>query len=82
MPDDHTMSEAEFKEAEAKLEALGDRLRATWKKQHPTPEKSLDTVRTSVREQWEKEQKAEREKSLNQSPAKSQERERKGPDRG
>jgi hypothetical protein len=46
--------------AETSLRQLGQQLREGFAKTHPTPEKSLDTVRGAIREQWEKER-AERE---------------------
>jgi len=42
--------------AEASLRELGRRLREGFAKSHPAPDKSLDTVRGAIREQWEKEQ--------------------------
>ena len=43
-------------DAEAALQKLGQRIRAGWSKQHPVPDKSLETVRHTVREDWEQEQ--------------------------
>ena len=47
-------------DAGTKLQKLGQRLRAGLAKQ-PVAEKSLETVRGAVREQWEKEQAAKRD---------------------
>lgn len=44
------------------LRKMGQHIRAGWAKQHPISERSLQTVRDAVRDQWEKEQAAEREK--------------------
>ena len=69
MPNQHT-------DAEAKLQKLGQRLRAGHAKQHPT--QNLDTVRAAVREQYEQEQKAERGKTIT-PPTPKKEREPKEP---
>ncbi|TAK95979.1 MAG: hypothetical protein EPO07_14940 [Verrucomicrobia bacterium] len=58
----------EQKNAEAALQKLGQRVRAGWAKKHPISERSIATVRTTVREQWEIEQKAKRERMLSQKP--------------
>jgi len=54
MPNEHT-------DAEAKLQKLGQRLRAGHAKQHPA--QNLDTVRAAVREQYEQEQKTKHAKA-------------------
>lgn len=51
MPNDNT-------DAQAKLKKLGERVRSGWSKKHPMPEQSLETVRQTVREEWEREQAA------------------------
>ena len=66
-------------DAEAKLQKLGQRLRAGHAKQHPM--QNLDTVRAAVREQYQQEQKAERRKTI-ASPTPKKEREPKEPDQG
>ena len=43
-------------DAEAALQKLGHRLRLGWAKKHPIPDKSLESVKNTVREQWEQEQ--------------------------
>ena len=58
----------ETKQAEAALQKLGQRVRAGWAKKHPISERSRQTVRTTVREQWEIEQKAKRERIQSQKP--------------
>jgi hypothetical protein len=47
-------------DAEAALQKLGHRVRLGWAKKHPTPDKSLESVKNTVREQWEQEQTASR----------------------
>lgn len=49
---------SEQRDAEAALKKLGQRVRAGWAKKHPISERSRQTVRTTVREIWEQEQKA------------------------
>ena len=58
----------ETKQAEAVLQKLGQRVRAGWAKKHRISERSRQTVRTTVREQWEIEQKAKRERTQSQKP--------------
>jgi len=48
----------EQQDAEAALRKLGQRVRAGHAKQHPISDQSLETVRATVREEWELEQKA------------------------
>jgi len=66
--------------AETALRKLGQQLRQDFAKKHPIPEKSLETVKDAVREEWEKEQKAEREKKPAPGDAKSPRREPPEPD--
>ena len=54
MPDQNT-------DAEAALQKLGHRVRLGWAKKHPVPDKSLESVKATVREQWEQEQTVKRE---------------------
>jgi len=63
MPDQNT-------DAEAALQKLGHRLRLGWAKKHPTPDKSLESVKNTVREQWEQEQTIKRTSPSAPSPAK------------
>jgi len=49
-------------DAELALHKLGQRIREGFAKKHPTPDKSLETVRDAVREQYAQEQEAERGK--------------------
>ena len=49
MPDQNT-------DAEAALQKLGHLVRLGWAKKHPIPDKSLESVKATVREQWEQEQ--------------------------
>jgi len=67
MPNENT-------DAEAKLKKLGERVRDGWAKQHPIPEQSTETVRQTVREEWERERTAKRSK-IPLSPSKTQKRE-------
>jgi hypothetical protein len=60
-------------EAAAKLEKLGARLRQAVAAQHPTQERDIQTALGAVREQWEQEQEALRQKKP--APSKTQERE-------
>jgi hypothetical protein len=63
MPDKNT-------DAEAALQKLGHRLRLGWAKKHPTPDKSLESVKNTVRDQWEQEQTTNR--TSKPSPTKDQ----------
>ena len=74
MPNENT-------DAEAKLKKLGERVRQGWAKQHPTPEKSLETVRQTVREEWQREQAVKRSKP-SITPTKTKTRNRKPPTPG
>ncbi len=49
-------------DAEAKLKKLGERIRAGIAKRHPIADNSLDVVRQTVREEWQREQTAKRSK--------------------
>ncbi|HEX3797386.1 MAG TPA: hypothetical protein VH413_01695 [Verrucomicrobiae bacterium] len=62
MPNENT-------DAEAALKKLGHRVRLGWAKKHPIPDKSLESVKNTVREQWEQEQTASKPAP---SPAKDQ----------
>ena len=66
---------------EAKLRKLGKRLREGFTKKHPVSEKSIETVRNAVREQWEKEQVAEPRKKPAPEVAKQPEQKPPEPDR-
>jgi len=72
----------ETKQAEAALQKLGQRVRAGWAKKHPISERSRQTVRTTVREQWEIEQKAKRERTQSQKPPTKNKGKDKGKGRG
>jgi len=73
MPNKHT-------DAEAALKKLGDHLRLGWAKKHPVSDKSLESVKNTVREQWEKEQVAERPSKPAPAPAKNKSRKPSEPD--
>jgi hypothetical protein len=63
MPNENT-------DAEAALQKLGHRVRLGWAKKHPIPDKSLESVKNTVREQWEQEQTASRASKPAPSPEK------------
>ena len=73
MPNKHT-------DAEAALKKLGHQLRLGWAKKHPVSDKSLESVKNTVREQWEKEQVAERPSKPAPASAKDKSRKPEGPD--
>jgi hypothetical protein len=68
-------------DAEAALKKLGHHLRLGWAKKHPVQDKDLESVRDTVREQWEKEQVSEPKKRPTPSPTKEQQRKPPEPDR-
>src|SRR5665213_698159 len=53
-------------DAEAALQKLGHRVRLGWAKKHPVSDKSLESVKNTVREQWEQ-KKTEGRSPRNQS---------------
>jgi hypothetical protein len=55
---------------EGALRKLGQRLRQGWAKQHPTSEKTIETVKETVREEWERQRNATRSQPNKPSPAK------------
>ena len=64
MPDENN-------DAAAKLKKLGERVREGWAKQHPMPQQSIDTVRQTVRAEWEREQVVKRSKTVAPEPSKA-----------
>jgi hypothetical protein len=70
MPNENT-------DAEAALQKLGNRLRLGWAKKHPVSDRSLESVKNTVREQWEQEQTVKR--PAKSSPTPTQERKQKPP---
>lgn len=56
MPNENT-------DAADKLKKLGQRVRDGWTRQHPIPDQSLETVRQTVREEWQREQTQKRGKT-------------------
>ena len=66
-------------DAELALHKLGQRIRDGFAKKHPTPDKSLETVKNAVREQYEQEQDAKRSATV-EPPSPAQEREPEEPD--
>ena len=67
-------------DAEAALQKLGHRLRLGWAKKHPVPDKSLEAVRDTVRDQWEQEQQVKPLKKTAPAPAKDKSRKPPEPD--
>jgi hypothetical protein len=67
-------------EAENKLRKLGQRSRHGWTKEHPHTDKTLETVKQAVREQWEREQMAKRTKPR-PGPGRARDRQPPEPDR-
>ena len=74
MPDQNT-------DAEAALQKLGHRLRLGWAKKHPVQDKSLESVRDVVREQWEQEQQVKPESKPMPPPDKGKQQKPPEPDR-
>jgi hypothetical protein len=74
MPNENT-------DAEAALKKLGHRLRLGWAKKHPASDKNLESVKNTVREQWEQEQTASRPSKPVPSPTKDQKPKPPEPDR-
>jgi hypothetical protein len=68
-------------DAEAALQKLGHRLRLGWAKKHPVPDKSLESVKNTVREQWEQEQRTKTVKKPAKTPTKTPPRKPSEPDR-
>ena len=68
-------------DAEAALQKLGHRVRLGWAKKQPISDKSLESVKNTVREQWEQEQTASRASKPAPSPTKQQQRKPDEPDR-
>jgi hypothetical protein len=56
-------------------------VRHGWAKKHPIPDKSLESVKNTVREQWEKEQVTELPSKPTPAPAKDKSRKAEEPDR-
>ena len=70
----------EQQDAEAALRKLGQRLRAGHAVRHPISDRSLETVRTSVRAQWEQEQQAKRTKPTRQPKTRHRKPDEPGPE--
>jgi hypothetical protein len=69
-------------DAELALHKLGQRIREGWAKKHAISDKSLETVKNAVREQYEQEQTAEREKKPSPEAEKEPRRQPEEPDQG
>lgn len=61
-----------FNLSQLALQKLGHQLRLEWAKKHPVSDKSLESVKNTVREQWEQEQTVKRSSKPAPSPAKDQ----------
>lgn len=70
----------ENKDADGALRKFGQRLRQGWAKEHPTPERSIEKVKETVREQWEQQRKTTRGQPSTSSPTKERPREPEEPD--
>ncbi len=70
----------ESTDAAAKLKKLGERIRAGIAERHPIEDKSLETVRQTVREEWQREQTAKRSKP-SITPTKTRDRKPPEPER-
>jgi hypothetical protein len=68
-------------DAEAALHKLGQRLRAGHARQRPISPRSLDTVRTTVREEWEQERKAAEQQTKPPTPGRGKKPPERGPER-
>ena len=68
-------------DAEAALKKLGQRVHEGWAKKHPVPDQSIETVKDTVREQWEKEQVTDRPSKPAPSPTKDRKPKPPEPDR-
>jgi hypothetical protein len=68
-------------DAEAALQKLGHRLRLGWAKKHPVSDKSLESVKNTVREQWEQEQQTKTAKKPAKTQTKTPPRKPSEPDR-
>lgn len=73
MPDQNT-------DAEAALQKLGHRLRLGWAKKHPVSDKNLESVKNTVREQYEQEQTTARQ--IKPAPDTGKGQSKKPPERG
>jgi hypothetical protein len=60
-------------DAEFALHNLGQRIRKGFAHKHPVEQKTLDTVKDTIREQYEQEQEAEREKTPDPQAEKAKE---------
>ena len=73
MPDQNT-------DAAKKLEKLGQRIHDGFAKEHPIPDRSLETVRQTIREQWEKEKTTKTRQPPPPSPTQDRTRKPEEPD--
>jgi len=64
-----------------KLQKLGERIRDGFAKENPTPDRSLDTVRQMIRQEWEKERASKPQSPTAPTPAKDREGKPEEPDR-
>jgi len=68
-------------DTEARLHKLGQKVREGWEKRHPAEDKDLAFFKDAIREQWEKEQVADREQKPAPDAAKEPDRKPPGPEK-
>jgi len=67
-------------DAELVLSKLGQRLREGFAQKHPTQDKDLEMIKTTVGEQYSQEQKTKRERKPGRDASKEKEQERRSPE--
>lgn len=73
MPDDNH-------EAEKKLKKLGDRIREGFARENPIPQRSVETTRAAIRDEWERSRASKSRGPADSGPAKDRNREPEGPE--
>jgi hypothetical protein len=68
------MPNPEQADTEARLHKLGQKVREGWEKTHPTEDKDLAFFKDAIRDQWEKDQTADRERKPAPDATKAPER--------
>lgn len=63
-----------------KLQKLGERLRDGFAKENPAPDRSLDTVRQTIRQEWEKDRATKSQKPTAPTPNQNRGRKPEEPD--
>ena len=69
-------------DTEVRLHKLGQKVREGWEKRHPAEDRDLAFFKDAIREQWEKEQIADRDRKPAPDAAKPLERQAPEPDQG